>query len=118
MTHVCDSPQVYFLTDGEPVEQRTFLRDLVSSQGANTGDKSLPSWLVLALAVVLEAAWAVLPLSGMPPVTRFVVLLLGYDVTISDAKARRELGYTARKSREAGLREMKQAASVGAGSGK
>ena len=38
-----------------------------------------------------------------PPVTRTAVLLIGQEVTVDDAKARRELGYRPVTEREAGL---------------
>ena len=46
-----------------------------------------------AVGAVLEVAWAVLPLRGDPPMTRFIAGQLGatqyYDLTA----ARRDLGY-------------------------
>jgi len=38
------------------------------------------------------------------------VRLIGEEVTVSDAKARRELGYQGRMTREEGLREMAERA--------
>jgi hypothetical protein len=40
-------------------------------------------------------------------VTRTAVALIGQEVTVVDAKARRELGYTGHVSRERGLAEMR-----------
>jgi hypothetical protein len=59
------------------------------------------------LAGVLEGVWTTFRLSGAPPLTRTLIYLMGEEVTVSDAKARRELGYTASVSRERGLREMR-----------
>jgi len=44
-----------------------------------------------------------------PPVTRTAIALIGHEVTVVDAKARRDLGYTSHVSREQGLAEMRGA---------
>ena len=46
-----------------------------------------------------------------PPVTRTALALVGHEVTVVDAKARRELGYTGHVSRDRGLAEMRSAGS-------
>lgn len=42
-----------------------------------------------------------------PPVTRTAIALIGQEVTLVDAKARRELGYTSHVSRAPGVAEMR-----------
>jgi nucleoside-diphosphate-sugar epimerase len=74
-------------------------------------DKSLPRWVARAAARACERAWRTLRLSGMPPVTRTAVALVGQEVTVSDEKARRELGYAPVVTLEEGLREMRDLAS-------
>ncbi len=39
--------------------------------------------------------------------TRTALALMGTEVTVDDRKARRELGYVGKMSREAGLAEMR-----------
>jgi hypothetical protein len=46
------------------------------------------------------------------PLTRFRVRIIGEEVTINDAKARRELGYVGRVARAEGLAAMAQAAAA------
>lgn len=99
--------EVYFLTDGEPIEVRAFLTQLCATQGATAGDGALPFWVARAAAWSAEAVWRLLRLPGAPPITRSAVRLIGDEVTIDDAKARRELGYAPVISREAGLAEMR-----------
>jgi nucleoside-diphosphate-sugar epimerase len=101
--------QIYFLTDGEPIEMRGFLAALLATQGVEPGSRSVPRWLARALAWASELAWRTLPLGGEPPITRTAVRLVGEEVTVDDGKARRELGYVGRMSREAGLAAMKTA---------
>lgn len=99
--------EIYFLTDGEPVELRGFLTALLQTQGVTPGDGELPYWLARAAAWGAEAVWRLLRRPGEPPVTRSAVRLIGDEVTVDDGKARRELGYAPVVTREAGLAEMR-----------
>lgn len=103
--------EAYFLTDGASVELRTFVTQMLATRGVDPGDKSVPKWLALGLAVVTEAAWEILELMGIeagePPATRMAVHLFGEPVTVNDAKARRELGYVGRVTREQGLASLR-----------
>jgi nucleoside-diphosphate-sugar epimerase len=103
--------EIYFLTDGAPVEARTFLTALLRTQGLTPGNRSVPSWLARAVAGGAEGVWRLLRLRAELPLTRFRVRIIGEEVTVSDAKARRELLYQAKVTREEGLAEMTQAAS-------
>jgi nucleoside-diphosphate-sugar epimerase len=102
---------VYFVTDGGPVKVRDFLGALVRTSGIEPPDKTMPLWLGLALANVVELVWSVLRLSSTPPVTRTAVLLMGNEMTVDDARIREELGYTPAITRENGLAELATAAS-------
>lgn len=101
--------ETYFLTDGPPVELRGFLRDLVGTQGFDAGGRSIPRGLARALASAGEAVGRLRGYRWRPPVTQLTLRLMGEEVTVVDAKARAEIGYTASVSREAGLKEMRQA---------
>lgn len=98
--------ETYFLTDGEPVEFRAFITALLETQGIRPSDGSVPRWVARAGAAVVEGLWSLLGRAN-PPLDRTSVRLIGEEVTVSDAKARAELGYTAAKSRDAGLAEMR-----------
>jgi nucleoside-diphosphate-sugar epimerase len=63
-------------------------------------------WLADALAAISETAWRILPLKGEPPLTRTGMNLFFREVTVNDAKARRELGYRPVVSVDEGLREL------------
>ena len=104
--------EAYFLTDGDPVEFRAFVTDLLATQGVDPPDRSLPRWFAWWAAIAGEAAWRTLPLSGRPPLTRMTVATIGQAMTFDDAKARRELGYEATVSRPSGLAELEAAADV------
>jgi len=97
---------IYFLTDGPPVEFRSFVTELLATQHVVPGGRSLPGWLARALGATAEQLWTWFPLPGSPPLSRAAVRLIGQEVTVDDTRARRELGYVGRVSREEGLREL------------
>ncbi len=91
---------VYFLTDGAPVEFRSFVGDLLRAAGAEPGEKTLPR----SVARVIAALTAFLP---NPPLTRTALALVSHEVTVIDTRARRELGYAGKKSIPEGLAELR-----------
>ena len=92
--------EIYFLTDGKPVELRGFLTQVLAAYGAVPGNRSIPRWLARGIAEL--TAWM-----KQPPVSRTAVALIGQEVTVVDAKARRELGYTSHVSIEQGIAELR-----------
>jgi nucleoside-diphosphate-sugar epimerase len=104
--------EIYFVTDGEPIEFRAFLTALLRTQGVAPGARSIPVWLARAAAGGAEGVWRLLRLRRELPLTRFRVRIIGEEVTVNDAKARRELGYVGRVARAEGLAAMAQAAAA------
>jgi nucleoside-diphosphate-sugar epimerase len=93
--------EVYFLTDGAPVEFRDFLTRLLATQGVDASSaRDVPIWL--ARVVATATSWM-----KHPPVTRTALALVGQEVTVDDSKARRDLGYQARTTIDAGLAQMR-----------
>jgi nucleoside-diphosphate-sugar epimerase len=101
--------EIYFLTDGQDVEVRGFLTQLLDAEGIRAPDGALPYWLARAAAWAAELFWKLARKSGEPPVTRSAVRLIGDEVTVDDSKARREIGYAPVITREAGLEEIRRA---------
>lgn len=97
--------EAYFLTDGEPIEFRTFLSQMLLARGVTPPRGSLPRGIAKLLAAGLEWVYSRF-LTGAPPLTRMVVALFGEEVTVDDGKARRELGYEGRVTPANGLAEM------------
>jgi nucleoside-diphosphate-sugar epimerase len=95
--------EAYFLSDGKPVVFREFMTRMLATRGVTPPDKNVPRWVALTFATVSEWLWDTFSLSGMPPATRMAIQLGGGEVTVSDAKARRELGYQGKVSVEQGL---------------
>ena len=99
--------EAYFVTDGAPVDFADFLTRLAATQGVRARGLGAPLWAADALAAAGEMLWRLpgLPKSG-PPLTPTTVNLIFREVTVNDAKARRELGYAPVISIEEGLREL------------
>lgn len=91
---------IYFLTDGPPVDFRDFMTQMFEARGVPAVTKSLPRWVASATASL--TGWM-----KHPPVTKQAMALISHEVTVDDAKARRELGYTSHLSREVGLQQMR-----------
>ena len=94
--------EAYFLTDGAPVEFRGFVTAMMAAHGVDPGTRSVPRWVAKALAA--STSWM-----ATPPITRTAIAVIGGEVTVSDAKARRELGYVGRVSVTAGLAALSRA---------
>jgi nucleoside-diphosphate-sugar epimerase len=98
--------QIYFLTDGAPVEFRAFLTRLLATQGVDASAvRDVPRWL--ATIVAIATAWM-----KQPPITRTALALVGHEVTVDDSKARRELGYHGTTTIDAGLAQMQSSSTT------
>ncbi|KAJ3296905.1 hypothetical protein HDU76_006669 [Blyttiomyces sp. JEL0837] len=102
---------IYFLTDGEPVPFEDLLRKFIATvPGVQVPESTVPFSLLYTIATIIEN----IPFFGFGTsrpalITRQELLLVGQELTVSDAKARRELGYAPHVTMEAGLLEMAQA---------
>ncbi len=65
--------------------------------------RSVPGWLMRPLSVLVEGTWTLLGLQGTPPLTRFAIFMMSATITLSDARAREELGYRPELTTEQGL---------------
>lgn len=95
--------EIYFITDGEPVEFRQFITRLLATQNVPPPTAEVPRWLVAAIVRGgdLLARWSRGALHG--PMSWQEYATLGVEVTLNIDKARRELGYVPVISVEAGL---------------
>ena len=96
----------YFVTDGKSVPFKQFLSAYAQTQNVDLGDKSIPTWLMLALGAVVETIWKTFNLKSEPLMTRFTANIMCRDSIINDAKAHKELGYTPLVNLEQGLAEL------------
>jgi nucleoside-diphosphate-sugar epimerase len=102
--------RVYFVTDGDAVEFREFVSEMLRTQGIEPPGRSIPVPLATAIAIASETAWRILPLGGEPPLTRFVVWVSSQECTIDISSARSELGYAPARTHEEGLAQLREAA--------
>jgi nucleoside-diphosphate-sugar epimerase len=99
--------EAYFVTDGPPVPFREFVTELLDTQGVSAPGGEVPRWLAWAVAQLADAAWRALPLPGMPPFDPVGLRIIGETCTLRDDKARRELGYEGKVSRDQGFAELR-----------
>lgn len=100
------SGQVYFITDGEPVQFRSFVTSLLKTQGITAPDKSVPRWLLRGMALVGDALGNVSGGRIKFPITLQEFATSAVEVTLDITKARTELGYQPVISAEAGFAEL------------
>lgn len=101
------SGQAYFISDGEPVEFRQFITDLLASQGVQAPRGDVPRWLVKALIAAGTALEKITAGRIHPPMSWQEYATLGQEMTVDDQRARRELGYAPVISIEQGLAELR-----------
>ena len=103
--------EAYFVTDGAPVPFREFASALLATRGVPAPTGTVPRWLARGLATAAGVAWKVLP--GEPPLDPVALRVIGETCTIRDDKARRELGYEGKVTREQGLAELRSEENAG-----
>jgi 2-alkyl-3-oxoalkanoate reductase len=85
-----------------------WINQLLVALGETPITRRVPLAVARAAGAVLEAAWSVLPLSGEPPMTRFIAEELAKDHWFDISAARRDLGYEPRIGTAAGTRILVQ----------
>lgn len=97
----------YFITDSDVVEFRSFISELLATQGRPLPTKEVPGWLVSGVATVSD--WIARLSRGRwtPPVTRQALATSAVEITLDIGKACRDLGYTPPISRAQGLAELR-----------
>jgi nucleoside-diphosphate-sugar epimerase len=101
--------RAYFVTDGEDHTLREIIGQLVATQGVEPKARAVPVGLAWFLATVMEWVWRTLKLRSAPALTRQQVRMTGFPFTLSDQRARTELGYTPVVSWPEGIDAMKLA---------
>ena len=99
---------VYFVTDGPPRPFREFAEAYLATAGVDAGDRSVPGWLMGAMANVLERIWRFLPTNSPPPVCRVEAHMVSHPQVFDDSLARSELGYRPVVTMNEGLAELER----------
>jgi nucleoside-diphosphate-sugar epimerase len=85
--------RAYFISDGAPVVLWEWINTLLQKLGRPVVTRKISAKSAYAVGAVMETLWRILPLTGEPPMTRFVATELSKDHWYSIAAARRDLGY-------------------------
>jgi nucleoside-diphosphate-sugar epimerase len=94
--------QAYFLTDGPPVEFRSFVARCAAAYGVTMPDRTVPEPVGRTAATVMDKGRRVLPRKGDPS----AAAMGGHEVTVDDTKARVELGYAPVVTVDEGIAEL------------
>ena len=94
--------EVYFITDGPPVEFRAFVSELLRRAGIDPPAKSVPRWLVEMAVLIGDRLERLSGGRFKPPLARQQFGTIGVEITLDISKAERELGYRPVISRDAG----------------
>lgn len=99
-------PQVFNITNGEPLPVNALLRRLFAALGMRVRLVRLPRRMALVLGTLAEGAARIRPGQPEPRLSRYGVGVLGYAQTLDISHARRVLGYRPRVSVDEGIRRF------------
>jgi nucleoside-diphosphate-sugar epimerase len=99
--------EMYYIIDKEHVLFRDFLTGVLETQGLEPPKKNMNRTLALVLAYVFSFFWKLFRKKGSPPLNAELIHMQGTEYTISDKKAREELGYEDIITFEEGLDELR-----------
>lgn len=98
--------QIYFIADAKPVEFKTFVSQLLATQGIQVSDKKVLRKLIHNIARIGDFLARISKGRIQLPVTVQSYATSAVEVTIDIGKAQRELGYSPPISHERGLAEL------------
>lgn len=86
--------EIYWFTDGAPVRMRDFYEAHLRAIGLEPPQAEISFPRARRLADGLFRVYRLLGIQKAPPLTPTIVRFMGQEITVSDQKARRELGYS------------------------
>jgi nucleoside-diphosphate-sugar epimerase len=101
--------EVFYITDNEPMEMRSFFIRYMGANGTELPERSVPAPPVAFAALVIESLWKLFRPKSQPPLTRFAVALLSKEHYIETDKASRLLGYRPIVTIDAGMHAIRLA---------
>lgn len=104
--------QAYFVLDDGRRTLREIIGGMAAARNLALPNTSIPRWMANTLGYIFEGLWRLLRLKGAPPLTRFAVMIMSRECTLTDAKARRELGYSPVVSVDEGLAALSGGSSI------
>ncbi|HET9954463.1 MAG TPA: NAD-dependent epimerase/dehydratase family protein [Polyangiaceae bacterium] len=103
--------KAYFVTDDDVTSMRQFFTHLIEATGQPAKARVVPYWFGALLARMIGLVFALLRPGQQPPLTLEAVRLMGKRLELSNALAKRELGYVPEVSRAVGISRIRAAAS-------
>lgn len=98
----------YCITDGNPMPLRDFFTPLVRTFGADVScARSVPVAIAEPAAAIIDRCARILRTKNAPPLTNWLVSIMGHDRTYDITKAQQLLGYRPPVSFAEGLAEMR-----------
>lgn len=97
----------YFVTDGDRRPMRETFTRMFREIGLDGGDKELPRGLAVAMASGTEFVWKLFGMRSRPPIAPLMIRLMATEFSVSDARAREELGYRNAVDFEQGLATLR-----------
>jgi len=98
----------YFIADAEQHTHNAFWKKLLATEHIEVPAKSLPKWLLMPVAVVLESLNSLITPSKKPALSTFSIAVFGTSFTMKCDKAFHAFGYQPIYSFEQGLASMKK----------
>ncbi|MFA5119736.1 NAD-dependent epimerase/dehydratase family protein [Zavarzinia sp.] len=98
--------EAYYILDDGSRTMRAMISGMAAATGLALPDRSMPGWLALAAATLLETVWRLFALKDAPPLTRHAAMVMCRDCTLKGGKAAAELGYRPRVSVDQGLADL------------
>jgi nucleoside-diphosphate-sugar epimerase len=100
------SGRVYFISQDDPVPLWWMVDQILAAGGQKPVTRSISHPAAYAIGGLLELVYRVLPLSGEPPMTRFVAQELSTSHWFDISAAKRDLGYQPQTRIPEGLAEL------------
>ncbi len=98
--------KAYFISDGEPVQLWPWINGILERLEVPKISGRINFHNAYKLGAVMEFLWKLLPLTGEPPMTRFVATELAKNHWFDISAARRDLGYKPVVNPEEGLKRF------------
>jgi nucleoside-diphosphate-sugar epimerase len=98
--------KTYFISNGEPLPLWEMVNRILAAAGLPPVTRTVSPGVARAAGILCEALWAVFPLPGEPPMTRFLARELATAHWFDISAARRDLDYRPEISIDEGLARL------------
>jgi nucleoside-diphosphate-sugar epimerase len=103
--------KAYFVTDDDLTSMRQFFTEVIEATGQPAKARAVPYWFGSVLARMMGMVFALFRPGKQPPLTLETFRLIGKRLEVSNARAKRELGYEPKISRAVDVARIRASAS-------